>query len=110
MASFWARVISTTLAVLFLLAVGFKSLFPGNDPYRCRAIQSTGRWIDPPDEEGNRYPFNQWQPDGCIMNKYESEDIRRCMQGRRIVVVGDSTSRNVGHGISRLVRNHRCRN
>ncbi|OBS26137.1 hypothetical protein FPOA_00080 [Fusarium poae] len=107
MASFWARVISTTLAVLFLLAVGFKSLFPGNDPYRCRAIQSTGRWIDPPDEEGNRYPFNQWQPDGCIMNKYESEDIRRCMQGRRIVVVGDSTSRNVGHGISRLLDTER---
>ncbi|RGP62937.1 hypothetical protein FSPOR_8921 [Fusarium sporotrichioides] len=112
MDSFRARVISTTLALFFLIAVGFKTLFPGNDPYRCRAIQSTGRWIDPPDEAGNRYPFHQWQPNGCIMNKYESEDIRRCMQGRRITTVGDSTSRNVGHAFGRLLdrnRSHRDR-
>lgn len=103
MGSFWARVISTILAVFFLLGVTLKTLFPGNDPYRCRAIQNTGRWIDPPDEEGNRYPFQQWQPDGCIMNKYESEEIRHCMQKRRILLVGDSTSRNVAHAFGRLV-------
>ncbi|QPC74588.1 hypothetical protein HYE68_005340 [Fusarium pseudograminearum] len=109
MNSFWARVISTALPVLFLLAVGFKTLFPGNDPYRCRALQSTGRWIDPPDEAGNRNPFLRWQPNGCIMSKYESDDIRRCMEGRRIVVVGDSTSRNVAHAFSRLIDAKRSR-
>ncbi|KAF4999626.1 hypothetical protein FGRMN_2374 [Fusarium graminum] len=98
------RIISTALATLFLVAITFKTIFPGNDPYRCRAVKDTGRWIDPPrDEEGNRNPFHQWQPDGCILNHYESEDVRRCTEGRRIVVVGDSTSRNVAHGFSRLI-------
>ncbi|KAM0201443.1 hypothetical protein ACHAPA_011108 [Fusarium lateritium] len=99
-----ARIISTVLATLFLIAITLKTLFPGDDPYRCRAVKDTGRWIDPPrDEEGNRNPFHQWQPDGCILHHYESGDIRRCTEGRRIVVSGDSTSRNVAHGLARLL-------
>ncbi|KAM0563083.1 hypothetical protein ACHAPJ_001929 [Fusarium lateritium] len=98
-----ARIVSIVLATLFLLAVGFKTAFPGNDPYRCRAVQRTGRWIDPPDENGNRHPFHHWQPDGCILHQYDSADIRRCTEGRRVVVVGDSTSRNVGHAFARLL-------
>ncbi|SPJ84115.1 uncharacterized protein FTOL_10631 [Fusarium torulosum] len=99
-----ARIISTALATLFLVAITLKTLFPGDDPYRCRAVKDTGRWIDPPrDEEGNRNPFHQWQPDGCILHHYKSGDVRRCTEGRRIVVVGDSTSRNVAHGFGRLI-------
>ncbi|KAL4723044.1 hypothetical protein ACLX1H_010285 [Fusarium chlamydosporum] len=100
-----SKIVSTVLAILFLIAVSLKTFLPGDDPYRCRALQSTGRWIDPPDEEGNRYPFRQWQPDGCILHEYGSSDIRQCTEGRRIVVVGDSTSRRVAYAFSRLVRN-----
>ncbi|KAF4965650.1 hypothetical protein FSARC_6587 [Fusarium sarcochroum] len=98
-----ARIVSIILATLFLLAVGLKTAFPGNDPYRCRALQSTGRWIDPPDENGSRHSLHHWQPDGCILHQYDSADIRRCTENRRLAVVGDSTSRNVGRAFARLV-------
>ncbi|KAF5234691.1 hypothetical protein FANTH_12043 [Fusarium anthophilum] len=102
----WSRLIPVVLATIFLASVAFKSLFPGDDPYRCRAVQKTGRWIDPiRDEQGNRDPFKQWQPDGCILNHYDSEDIRRCTEGRPIVLVGDSTSKNVGLAMASLLDN-----
>lgn len=100
----WARIAATSFASLFLVAVTLKTIVPGSDPYRCRALQNTGRWIDPvQDKEGNRDPFHQWQPDGCILNRYESEDIRRCMEGRSIVISGDSTSLHVGRAIGYMV-------
>ncbi|KAF6514633.1 hypothetical protein HZS61_005767 [Fusarium oxysporum f. sp. conglutinans] len=96
--------IPVVFATLFLALVAFKTLFPGDDPYRCRAVQKTGRWIDPiRDEHGNRDPFKQWQPDGCILNHYNSQDIRRCTEGRPIVIVGDSTSKNLGLAIASLL-------
>ncbi|KAH7191723.1 10 TM acyl transferase domain found in Cas1p-domain-containing protein [Fusarium flagelliforme] len=99
-----SRILSTVFATLFLVAVALKTVYPGNDPYRCRAVQSTGRWIDPPqDEAGNRTPFLHWQPDGCILHHYDSEDARRCLEGRPIVSVGDSTSRNTAFAFSRLI-------
>ncbi|ESU17312.1 hypothetical protein FGSG_10575 [Fusarium graminearum PH-1] len=98
-----SRIISTVFAILFVIFVSLKTLFPGDDPYRCRAVQQTGRWIDPPDEEGHRYPFRQWQPDGCIFHDYDSKGIRQCTEGRRIVVVGDSTSRHVAYAFARLI-------
>ncbi|KAG7424816.1 putative O-acetyltransferase CAS1 [Fusarium oxysporum f. sp. raphani] len=57
------------------------------------------------DEHGNRDPFKQWQPDGCILNHYNSQDIRRCTEGRPIVIVGDSTSKNLGLAIASLLDN-----
>ncbi|KAJ4244577.1 hypothetical protein NW762_014433 [Fusarium torreyae] len=106
-----ARLFATIVATLFLAAIALRTLFPGNDPYRCRAVQNTGRWLDlSRDKDGNRDVFRQWQPDGCIFNDYKSEDIRRCMQGRRIVIAGDSTSRNVAHGMSRLLDRRRTNN
>ncbi|KAF5550888.1 o-acetyltransferase CAS1 [Fusarium napiforme] len=102
----WSRLIPVVFASLFLALVAFKSVFPGDDPYRCRAVQKTGRWIDPVrDQHGNRDPFKQWQPDGCILNHYDSKDIRRCTEGRPIVIVGDSTSKNLGLAMASLLDN-----
>ncbi|KAL9562168.1 hypothetical protein ACKAV7_013712 [Fusarium commune] len=102
----WSRLIPVVFATLFLALVAFKTLFPGDDPYRCRAVQKTGRWIDPiRDEHGNRDPFKQWQPDGCILNHYDSQDIRRCTEGRPIVIVGDSTSKNLGLAMASMLDN-----
>ncbi|KAH7174996.1 10 TM acyl transferase domain found in Cas1p-domain-containing protein [Fusarium flagelliforme] len=98
-----SRIFSTILAVLFIAGISFKSFLPNDDPYRCRVVQNTGRWIDPPDEKGHRYPFHLWQPDGCVFHQYDSSDIRQCTEGRRIVVVGDSTSRHVAYAFSRLI-------
>lgn len=94
----------------FLSLGGVQISFPGDDPYRCRAVQKTGRWIDPiRDEQGNRDPFTQWQPDGCILNHYDSQDIRRCTEGRPIVIVGDSTSKNLGLAMASIVSQRRRR-
>ncbi|KAJ4007508.1 hypothetical protein NW752_010167 [Fusarium irregulare] len=98
-----SKLFSTVLAVLFIAGISLKSFLPNDDPYRCRAVQNTGRWINPPDEKGHRYPFDQWQPDGCVFHQYDSSDIRQCTEGRRIVVVGDSTSRRVAFAFSRLI-------
>ncbi|KAI6774374.1 hypothetical protein HG531_001223 [Fusarium graminearum] len=100
----WTRVLSAVFAALFLAAVTLKKLYPGNDPYRCRAVQSTGRWIDPVrDEQGNRDPYRQWQPDGCILSQYGSEDIRRYMEGRKVFLSGDSTSQNVARAMGNIL-------
>ncbi|EKJ79148.1 hypothetical protein FPSE_00749 [Fusarium pseudograminearum CS3096] len=98
-----SRIVSTSLAIIFLISISLKTFLPGDDPYRCRAVQRTGRWIDPPDEQGNRDPFHQWQPDGCILHQYDSNDIRQCTEGRHITVVGDSTSRRVAYAFTRLI-------
>ncbi|KAH7162076.1 CAS1 domain-containing protein [Dactylonectria estremocensis] len=98
-----SRIVFIVFAVVLLAAVGFKTAFPGDDPYRCRAVLETGQWIDRPDAEGNRAPFRNWQPDGCMLHQYSSADIRQCMDGRHIVFIGDSTSRGVAYGLARLL-------
>ncbi|QPC70890.1 hypothetical protein HYE68_001642 [Fusarium pseudograminearum] len=103
MNGYWMRVLSAVFATLFLAAITLKTFYPGNNPHRCRAVQNTGRWIDPVrDEQGNRDPFRQWQPDGCILSQYESENIRRCMEGRKIFLSGDWTSQNVARAMGNM--------
>ncbi|KAH8721663.1 CAS1 domain-containing protein [Ilyonectria robusta] len=97
------RIVPTIVAVLFLAIVGYNTIIPGDDPYRCRALLERGRWIDPPDEEGSRAPFKHWQPDGCMLHDYSAADAQQCMEGRDIVFIGDSTSRAVAFGLGRLM-------
>ncbi|KAH6898044.1 CAS1 domain-containing protein [Thelonectria olida] len=98
-----SKLVTTLWAVVFLLAVAYKTVFPGDDPYRCRAVQNTGQWIDRPDANGSRFPFKNWQPDGCILHHYSSADVRHCLGGRRVVFGGDSTSRGVAYALGRLL-------
>ncbi|KAF7539471.1 hypothetical protein G7Z17_g12414 [Cylindrodendrum hubeiense] len=97
------RLIPILLAVILLAAVAYRAIVPDDDPYRCRAALETGQWIDHPDANGDRLPFKQWQPDGCLFHKYTSADIRQCMEGRAIVFSGDSTTREVVYGLGRLL-------
>ncbi|KAF7547151.1 hypothetical protein G7046_g9096 [Stylonectria norvegica] len=101
MASLTSRLLLIFSALCLLAAIVFKGVLPDDDPYRCRAVQDTGRWIDTPDANGDRLPFKKWQPDGCMFHKYSSEDIRQCMDGRNIVFAGDSTTRQVAYGLAR---------
>ncbi|KAF7552279.1 hypothetical protein G7Z17_g4436 [Cylindrodendrum hubeiense] len=97
------RIIPILPATLLLAAVLFHTIVPGPDPYRCRAALETGQWIDPPNAKGDRMPFKKWQPDGCLFHQYTSADIRQCMEGRSIVLSGDSTTREVVYGLGRLL-------
>ncbi|KAH6981354.1 10 TM acyl transferase domain found in Cas1p-domain-containing protein [Ilyonectria sp. MPI-CAGE-AT-0026] len=97
------RILPILWAVLLLAAVAYRAVASDNDPYRCRAALETGQWIDHPDENGDRMPFKQWQPDGCLFHQYTSADIRQCMEGRSILFSGDSTTREVVYGLGRLL-------
>lgn len=99
-----SRVLLVFLGALLLAAATWHTLTPDDDPYRCRALQETGNWIDPKNEKGDRLPFKTWQPEGCLLHKYTSADIRQCMDGRHVIFAGDSTTRQIAYGIARLVR------
>lgn len=107
MPSLLPRLTLLAAAIGLLLTVAYRGLTDDSDPYRCAAALNTGRWIDPPNEDGHRRPFRQWQPDGCMMHQYTSEDVRLCMEGRHIVTAGDSTTRQVSYAFGRLVSRSR---
>ncbi|CRK23876.1 hypothetical protein BN1723_003036 [Verticillium longisporum] len=100
--SSWPRVATVLFSAIFLVTIFLNSIF-SVDPYRCGALIGDGQWIDPLDANGTRRPFNTWQPDGCMMRKYTSDDIHRCMEGRHMVFSGDSTTRQVFWGMARLL-------
>jgi len=64
------------------------------DPLRCNALLNSGRWLDP-SSTNTPFPYRNWQPKGCMMHKYTKDDLESCMGGRRIVIAGDSTGRQV---------------
>lgn len=97
------RILLIVAGASLLSAAAWRAVFPGDDPYRCRALLETGRWIDPPDEFGDRAPFYRWDPDGCMLQWYRSEDVRQCLEGRHVVFSGDPTTREIAYGLGRIV-------
>lgn len=65
------------------------------DPYGCGALLNRGHWLDPPESTQLAQPFQNWQPPGCMMHKYEGIDISTCLEYRNMVFIGDSTIRNI---------------
>lgn len=98
-----ARVVSllATLVVAAGIAINYLNL--SDDPYRCKALLHDGTWLDQPDENGDRDPFEHWQPQGCMMHEYDNDDIKDCMEGRHMVFFGDSTTRQIFWAMGRLV-------
>lgn len=66
-----------------------------NDPYKCNALLTSGRWLDTPDPSNTRPSYQNWQPQGCMMHKYKAKDLESCLASRKVVYVGDSTVRQV---------------
>lgn len=71
------------------------------DPWKCGAVLKEGRWLDPP--AGMDKGLTNWQPPGCMMSFYQSKDMRRCLQNRRIILAGDSNIRNVFWAMARIL-------
>lgn len=90
-----------TLVVACGILINYLNL--SDDPYRCNSLLHDGTWLDQPDENGNRDPFEHWQPRGCMMHEYDNDDIKDCMEGRHMVFFGDSTTRQIFWGMARLV-------
>ncbi|KAI2630872.1 Cas1p-domain-containing protein [Hypoxylon sp. NC1633] len=60
------------------------------DPYRCQALLNDGEWSPASLNQSRR-----WEPEGCRMVEYSGQDIHNCLDGQKIVLVGDSTIRQL---------------
>ncbi|KAJ6438676.1 N-acetylneuraminate 9-O-acetyltransferase [Purpureocillium lavendulum] len=98
-----ARGTSTLVVLLVLLGAVFHGVLRHSDPYRCRQLLEDGSWLDPPDANGSRAPFKNWQPRGCKLRQYSKEDIHECIEHRHMVFSGDSTTRQVFWAMGRLL-------
>ncbi|KAL8656723.1 MAG: hypothetical protein Q9210_000064 [Variospora velana] len=90
------RILSPVGLLLVLCTLLFRTYWLDvHDPFKCQAVLSRGHWLDPPAQTHSTLPFQQWQPPGCILHEYARKDIRTCLQGQRIVFIGDSTTRQL---------------
>ncbi|KAM3506266.1 hypothetical protein MY11210_007618 [Beauveria gryllotalpidicola] len=96
---------ATSFLTVFLVLLGLvfhsvRSHHP--DPYRCQQLLDDGSWLEPPNADGARQPFMNWQPRGCKLRNYTKEDIHQCVEHRHMVFSGDSTTRQVFWAMGRL--------
>lgn len=66
-----------------------------DDPYRCGALMKGGHWLGPRGLTQLPLSFKNWQPPGCMMHEYSLDDISTCLESKRIVLIGDSATRNI---------------
>ena len=63
------------------------------DLYKCSALLHQGQWLDSPDRNPERRPFQNWQVPGCLLHEYTASDIADCHEDGQILFVGDTTVR-----------------
>lgn len=87
-------------ASLLLVLLGLSAyrllIVDASDPYHCKALLQTGRWLD-----GTNY--QNWQPDGCMLHPYKPKEVVECLGDRRVVFIGDSVTRGLFYGALRSV-------
>ncbi|CZS93565.1 uncharacterized protein RCO7_09527 [Rhynchosporium graminicola] len=74
-----------------------------SDPFKCSALQNKGQWLDPGTKWDPRNAFRSWQPPGCMMHEYTKNDIQECFQDKKLVFVGDSTTRQIFWAVARKI-------
>ncbi|KAA8568343.1 hypothetical protein MFRU_029g00640 [Monilinia fructicola] len=79
-----------------------------NDPYKCGALLNKGQWLDPGPRWSSRNPFQNWQPPGCMMYEYKRKDIQECFKERRLVFIGDSTTRQIFWAVAKKMDQERA--
>ncbi|KAI1429266.1 10 TM acyl transferase domain found in Cas1p-domain-containing protein [Xylaria sp. FL1777] len=94
-AASWHPLSSITYTTLFLLLLWTtlqRTILGQEDPNRCRALLTDGTWSPATDS-----PFDaqKWEPNGCRMVEYSSGAIHDCLVGRKFVLAGDSTIRQI---------------
>ncbi|PQE02959.1 CAS1 domain-containing protein [Rutstroemia sp. NJR-2017a BVV2] len=79
-----------------------------SDPYKCGALLNKGQWLDAGPRWSSRKPFQNWQPPGCILHEYKRKDIQECFKNRRVVFVGDSTTRQIFWAVAKKMDQERA--
>ncbi|WQF75725.1 Putative cas1p 10 TM acyl transferase domain-containing protein [Colletotrichum destructivum] len=93
---FLVRTVPRLSLVILLLSVVYQYLvFGQHDPYNCNALLSSGTWRSRTGSSLPRDAFAKWEPDGCRMREMSRDDISSCFKDRHLVIVGDSTMRQI---------------
>lgn len=75
------------LCLAIILGLLRSTLFGWLDPMHCHALLNTGSWLD----DG----WTNWQPDGCMLHTYTSQDSANCLNSQNVVFAGDSVTRKL---------------
>ncbi|KAH0614021.1 uncharacterized protein H6S33_005907 [Morchella sextelata] len=95
--------ISAAFICITLLGVALRYCwFDARDPFKCGAILNEGEWLDYPPENSTIVPEN-WQPPGCMMHKYVSDDVSTCLANRRVLFIGDASIRQVFWSVAKAL-------
>ncbi|KAK1721791.1 Cas1p-like protein [Colletotrichum lupini] len=93
---FFLRTIPRVSLLILLLSVVYQYfVFGQHDPYKCNALLSNGTWRSRPGSKLPRDVFSKWEPDNCRMREMSREDVSDCFAGRHLVIMGDSTMRQL---------------
>lgn len=82
------------LVTTIVFAVFRVSVLDRRDPHHCHALISQGQWLDT--------KFTNWQPKGCMMHKYTPPEVQYCLRSKRVVFIGDSTTRQLFFSMAQL--------
>ncbi|KAF9914785.1 hypothetical protein BX616_007562 [Lobosporangium transversale] len=91
--SLQALFVGAAIAVVVLATL--KQIFDPADRTRCESLLNHGSWLD---IEGT-----QWQPKGCMLRTYNPQYTTSCIGGSRVVMIGDSVSRQLYYSLVKKV-------
>ncbi|KAI0778449.1 O-acetyltransferase [Trametes elegans] len=92
----WPHYLSwSCVGIALLLGIVRYGILDRPDPMHCNALLTEGRWLDT--------KFKNWQPDGCMMHQYKTQDVATCMASQRVVFVGDSVTRQLFYQFAHVV-------
>uniref|UniRef100_A0A3B3VGH8 N-acetylneuraminate (7)9-O-acetyltransferase n=1 Tax=Poecilia latipinna TaxID=48699 RepID=A0A3B3VGH8_9TELE len=87
-----AKLISLAAVLLLLLFHTALRHYGGGDS--CEWLLSKGRYLGE----------NVWQPYGCMMHKYKSNDAITCLSEKRVVFAGDSRIRQLFYSFVKIIK------
>ncbi|KAI8456670.1 10 TM acyl transferase domain found in Cas1p-domain-containing protein, partial [Phakopsora pachyrhizi] len=89
--------LNSILLTLIISLASYRSLIRDRlDPYHCKALLQTGHWLD-----GDQH--QNWQPESCTINRFDSSSINHCLSQRDVVFIGDSVTRVLFYGTIRTL-------
>ncbi|KAI0194196.1 10 TM acyl transferase domain found in Cas1p-domain-containing protein [Astrocystis sublimbata] len=94
-AASWHPISSVTYSALFLILLWTsvqRFIIGQEDPSRCRALLTDGTWAP---AVNSRHGPQHWEPNGCRMVEYSTDATHDCLTGRKFVLAGDSTVRQI---------------
>ncbi|OHE92782.1 Cas1p-like protein [Colletotrichum orchidophilum] len=93
---FFLRTVPRLSLLILLLSVVYQYFVSGQyDPYKCNALLSNGTWRSRPGSHLPMDVFAKWEPADCRIREMSREDVSGCFSGRHLVIVGDSTLRQL---------------